>query len=85
MYYQNIKTAEALQELVENRHQMAQILGFESFSSRALLTAAPKNPAEVDYFLRTLSDKFRPFVDAEKNNLAKNLNQARVRDFEFFE
>ena len=39
------------------------------------MLAAPKSVDEVDYFLRTLSDQYRPFVEIEKQNLAKHLNK----------
>ena len=47
MYNNNSQTASSLQTLIDNRRKMSHILGFDSFASRALMTAAPENPDEV--------------------------------------
>merc|ERR1719197_1393848 len=55
---------------------MSHILGFDSFASRALMTAAPENPDEVNYFLRTLSNEFKPIIEVEKANIASQVGRS---------
>jgi Zn-dependent oligopeptidase len=57
---------------------MAQALGFGSFAERALLLAAPKGPEEVKYFLETLSNNLRPYLNNDIKLLQTQLQTSTV-------
>lgn len=61
------------QALFTNRRKMAQALGFDSFSHRALMLSAPKGPAEVGYFLRSLSEEMNPYLQNDRQFMSQHL------------
>ena len=64
------------QALFSNRRKMARALNFDSFSHRALMLSAPKGPEEVAYFLRSLSDEMRPFLENDRRHISQFIDDS---------
>nr|CAB3263848.1 mitochondrial intermediate peptidase [Phallusia mammillata] len=68
-YYTNPETEATLCRLLEARNEVAQLVGFPTFSQRALKSTMAKNPQSVYKFLNTLSERLKPLVKKELDDL----------------
>ncbi|VFP78656.1 Oligopeptidase A [Candidatus Erwinia haradaeae] len=56
---------EVMKEEVTLRYELAELLGFSSYSSQSLVTKMAKTPMQVSKFLSNLSDKVKPSAELE--------------------
>ncbi|CAK8688079.1 mitochondrial intermediate peptidase-like [Clavelina lepadiformis] len=68
-YYSNPETEKILSRLLRARHEVARLVGFDSFAERALKSTMAKTPENVVKFLNLLSSKLKPMAEAEIEDL----------------
>lgn len=58
-----------IEEIMRLRHELAQLVGFDSYASYSLVTKMAKSVAEVTDFLKQLADHSKPFAQRELDEL----------------
>lgn len=60
-----------LTDLLKNRHQLAELCGFETYAHRAVRNSIVENPNVILDFLNKLSKQLRPYADDDHQILIK--------------
>ncbi len=60
-----------IEEILALRHELAQLLGFENYAQRSLVTKMADTPEEVLQFLDELAQRARPAAEAEMADLKR--------------
>ena len=61
--------SEIIDEIVALRHEIAQLLGFDSYADKSLATKMAENPSQVIEFLEDLADKAKPQAQQDLDQL----------------
>ncbi|MCF6281146.1 MAG: oligopeptidase A [Candidatus Polarisedimenticolaceae bacterium] len=61
--------SEVMEEILANRHEKAQLLGFDNYAERSLATKMARNPDEVISFLHDLAERSHPQAQRELDEL----------------
>ncbi|VAW98129.1 Oligopeptidase A [hydrothermal vent metagenome] len=61
--------SEIMDNIVANRHELAQLLGFKNYAERSLATKMAQNTDEVLAFLQNLAIRSKPFAERDKAEL----------------
>lgn len=64
---------DVLQQLVQKRHEMAQLLGFDNFASYQLDDLVIKTPKKADHFLWSMIKELQPYDDRDFAQLTRHL------------
>lgn len=64
-HYTDEQQEQLLSQLLLARHKLANICGFNTYAERALGLSIVENPTVVMDFLNALSDRLRPYADAD--------------------
>ena len=71
-----------IEETLVLRHEIAQLLGFDSYAHKSLSTKMAKNPMEVVNFLSELGTKVKPAGEKEYSDLQAYAKQAGCDDLQ---
>jgi len=78
VYYHNQRQAEdLLSRLLSTRYELAKLLGYSTYSERALASLTVSDPNKILDFLYKLSKKLKPYADADY----KKLSVMKANDF----
>jgi len=72
-------TEQLLSNLFATRHQLAQLLGYRSYSERTLTSMTVSNPNDVIDFLQVLSKQLKPHAEAELKQLEMMKEADRIK------
>jgi oligopeptidase A len=71
-----------MSEILELRHEQAQLLGFRNFAELSLATKMAESPDEVEHFLRDLAVRAKPQAQAELDELRAFAREDGVTDLQ---
>ena len=66
-----------LQNLIKKRHQLANLLGFESFAQLSMQNQMIENPENAQYFLDSISNALEKPVQLELSRMLERLKKDR--------
>lgn len=69
-----------LRNLIQCRHELAQLLGFESYAEQQLRGTILENPQNVWHFLCGIVQKYRPAAEKEMELIRQNVGEVRNRN-----
>lgn len=69
-----------LRRLIDTRHNLASLLGFESFAEQRLRGSIVDTPEKVWHFLCTVANKYRPYADKEVERVRVHLGEVKNRN-----
>ncbi len=67
--------SEVMEQILANRHEKAQLLGFDNYAERSLATKMARNPDEVVGFLEDLAERSHPQAQQELDELCDYAKQ----------
>ncbi|OMH83770.1 Mitochondrial intermediate peptidase 1 [Zancudomyces culisetae] len=80
LYGNNEETAAVLEKILEKRAELAQVVGFESYSTLVLKDKMAKTPRNVETFLTTLSKQEQPKWSALTKQLLNAQEKTKIED-----